>query len=192
MVIDFSSLFLHFISKSLLLLSLSHWGKIRLQPHSASWLVNLSMISISPKDCHQRSPNFFISAIITFLLDIININVIYKIYNISLMSVRCMYIKDYSLIMSHYSTCINRWKNGWRKQDFYEKLERTYDKIAKYNVNIILGDFNGKIGRIQNLGRTVGNYGRHETTNDNGYRVVDFATNKNTKIVSPFNTSLFI
>jgi hypothetical protein len=34
------------------------------------------------------------------------------------------------------------------KEKFYQELESVFDKSAKYNINISLGDFNAKVGRI--------------------------------------------
>jgi hypothetical protein len=39
------------------------------------------------------------------------------------------------------------------KDSFYEELERVIDKFPKYNMKILLGDFNAKIGREDILNR---------------------------------------
>jgi hypothetical protein len=46
-------------------------------------------------------------------------------------------------------------------------------------VIILLGDFNPKIGTADISRPTVGNKRLHKISNDNGVRVVDFATSKN-------------
>jgi hypothetical protein len=33
------------------------------------------------------------------------------------------------------------------KGSFYEELERVFDKFPKYHTNILLGDFNAKVGK---------------------------------------------
>jgi hypothetical protein len=33
------------------------------------------------------------------------------------------------------------------KDSFDEELERVFDKFPKYNMNILLGDFNAEVGR---------------------------------------------
>jgi hypothetical protein len=43
----------------------------------------------------------------------------------------------------------------------------------------LLGDFNAKVGREDILKPTTGNESLHEIRNDNGVRVVNFATSKN-------------
>uniref|UniRef100_A0A1B0DRK3 Uncharacterized protein n=1 Tax=Phlebotomus papatasi TaxID=29031 RepID=A0A1B0DRK3_PHLPP len=72
------------------------------------------------------------------------------------------------------------------KEEFYAKLEEEYDKVPKYDVKLILGDFNAKIGREESLKPAIGNHSLHENTNDNGYRLVDFATGRGAVISSTF------
>jgi hypothetical protein len=43
----------------------------------------------------------------------------------------------------------------------------------------LLRDFNEKVGREDNFKPTNGNESLHEISNDNGVRVVNFATSKN-------------
>jgi hypothetical protein len=65
------------------------------------------------------------------------------------------------------------------KDSFYEELERIFDKFPKYHMNILLGDLNAKVGREDIVKPTIGNESSHEISNDNGIRVVNFATSKN-------------
>jgi hypothetical protein len=46
-------------------------------------------------------------------------------------------------------------------------------------MKILLGDFNAKVGREDIFKPTVGNESVHQISNDNGVRVVNFATFKN-------------
>jgi hypothetical protein len=46
-------------------------------------------------------------------------------------------------------------------------------------VQILLGDFNVKVGRQAIFKPTIGNESLHEISNNNGVRVVNFATYKN-------------
>jgi hypothetical protein len=62
---------------------------------------------------------------------------------------------------------------------FYEELEQVFDQFSKYNIKILLGDFNAKVGREDIFKPIIGNEGLHEASNDNGVRVVNFATLKN-------------
>jgi hypothetical protein len=45
-------------------------------------------------------------------------------------------------------------------------------------MKILLGDFNANVGREDIFKPTIGKDSLHETSNDNGIRVVNFATSK--------------
>jgi hypothetical protein len=51
-------------------------------------------------------------------------------------------------------------------------------------MKILLGDFNAKVGREDIFKPTIWNESLHETSNDNGVRVVNFATSKNLVVKS--------
>jgi endonuclease/exonuclease/phosphatase family metal-dependent hydrolase len=51
-------------------------------------------------------------------------------------------------------------------------------------MKILLGDFNVKVGREDIFKLTTGNESSHEIGNDNGVRVVNFATSKNLVVKS--------
>jgi endonuclease/exonuclease/phosphatase family metal-dependent hydrolase len=51
-------------------------------------------------------------------------------------------------------------------------------------MKILLGDFNAKLGREDTFKPTIGNESLHEDSNDNGVRVVNFATSKNLVVKS--------
>jgi hypothetical protein len=65
------------------------------------------------------------------------------------------------------------------KDSFYEELECVFDKFPNYHMKILLGDFNAKVGRVDIFKTTIGNESLHEISNDNGVRLVNFATSKN-------------
>jgi exonuclease III len=65
------------------------------------------------------------------------------------------------------------------KDVFYEELEHVFDKFPRYHMKILLGDFNVKVGREDIFKPTIGSESLHENINDNGVRVVNFATSKN-------------
>ena len=46
-------------------------------------------------------------------------------------------------------------------------------------MKILLGDFNAKVGRENIFKPTIGNESLHQHSNDNGVRIVTFATSKN-------------
>jgi hypothetical protein len=68
------------------------------------------------------------------------------------------------------------------KDSFYEELERVFDKFPKYHMKILLGDFNAKEGREDVFKETIGDESLHEISNDNGVRLVNFATFKNLRV----------
>jgi exonuclease III len=65
------------------------------------------------------------------------------------------------------------------KARFYEELEQAFNKFTKYHMEILFGDFNAKVGRVDISKPTIGNESLHEISNDKGVRVVNFATSKN-------------
>jgi hypothetical protein len=70
------------------------------------------------------------------------------------------------------------------KDCFYEKLEHVFDKFPKYHMKSLLEDFNAKVDREDIFKPTVGNESSHEISNDNGVRLVNFATSKNLRVKS--------
>jgi hypothetical protein len=64
------------------------------------------------------------------------------------------------------------------KNSFYEELGCIFNKFPKYNMKILLGYFNAKIGREDIFKPTIWNESLHEINNDNGVRVVNFGTSQ--------------
>jgi hypothetical protein len=75
-------------------------------------------------------------------------------------------------------------KDEIHKDDFYEDLERIYMKAPKHDIKVVMGDFNAKVGKEPGLAPNVGKYSLHEETNNNGWRMIDFAITKNMAISS--------
>jgi hypothetical protein len=75
-------------------------------------------------------------------------------------------------------------RTGAVKDSFYEELERVFDKFPKCHKKILLGDFNAKAGGEDIFKPTIGNNSLRENSNDNGVRVVRFATSKNLTVKS--------
>jgi hypothetical protein len=48
-------------------------------------------------------------------------------------------------------------KGDHSKDSFYEELQRVFDHSPKYYMKILLGDFNGKVGREDAFKPTIGN-----------------------------------
>ena len=70
------------------------------------------------------------------------------------------------------------------KDSFYEELERVFGHFPKYDMKILLGHFNAKVGRENIFMPTIGNESLHQDSNDNGFRIVNFATSKNLAVKS--------
>jgi hypothetical protein len=51
-------------------------------------------------------------------------------------------------------------------------------------MEILLGDFRGKLGREDTFKLTIGNESLHEDSNDNGVGIVNFATSKDLAVKS--------
>ena len=65
------------------------------------------------------------------------------------------------------------------KNEHYELLEEEYSKLPGYDLKIILGDENAKIGREEEYRPAIGSFSKHDVTNDNGKRLIDFARGGN-------------
>jgi endonuclease/exonuclease/phosphatase family metal-dependent hydrolase len=70
------------------------------------------------------------------------------------------------------------------KNSFYEEQARVFHQFPRYNMKILLGDFNAKVGREDIFKPTSGNESSRKISNDNGVRVVNFATSKNLVVKS--------
>jgi hypothetical protein len=54
-----------------------------------------------------------------------------------------------------------------------------FDEFPRYDTNILLGDFNAKVGREDIFKLTIWNKISHEISNNNGVKVLNFAIPKN-------------
>jgi hypothetical protein len=70
------------------------------------------------------------------------------------------------------------------KDSFYEELEWVFHQFLRYHMKILLGDFNAKVGREDIFKPIIGNESLREASNDNGVRIVNFATSKNLTVKS--------
>ena len=71
-----------------------------------------------------------------------------------------------------------------QKMVFYEELEQVFDYFPKYLLKILLGDCNAKVGRENIFKPTIGQESLHQDSNDNGVRLVNFATSQNLVVKS--------
>jgi hypothetical protein len=60
---------------------------------------------------------------------------------------------------------------------FYEELEHEFDNYFNYLMKILL-DFKAKVGKEDIFKPKIWNVSLHELSNDNGVRIVNFATSK--------------
>jgi len=70
-------------------------------------------------------------------------------------------------------------KSDDSKDSFYEELEQVFDHSPKYKMKIVFRDFYAKVGRENIFKLTVENESLPQDSNDNGVRIVKFATSKN-------------
>lgn len=70
------------------------------------------------------------------------------------------------------------------KDTFYQKLEEEYDSLPRHDAKIILGDLNAKIGTEERFRRTIGRESLYESSNDNGFRLINLAISKNMTVRS--------
>ena len=70
------------------------------------------------------------------------------------------------------------------KDEFYDQLSRECEKAHKYDILILLGDFNAKIGTENFIATVAGKYTLHEETSENGKRLGQLAARYNMIIKS--------
>jgi len=75
-------------------------------------------------------------------------------------------------------------KSDESRDSLYDELEQIFDYFPKYHMKILLGEFNAKVGREKIFKPTIGNESLHQYSNDNGVRIVKFATSKNLVVKS--------
>jgi endonuclease/exonuclease/phosphatase family metal-dependent hydrolase len=61
----------------------------------------------------------------------------------------------------------------------YEELERVFNQFPKYHMKILLEDFNAKIGREGVFKPTLANESLLKISDDNGVRIVNYASSTN-------------
>ena len=67
-------------------------------------------------------------------------------------------------------------KDDKMKDEFYEELECVFDSLSRYNMKMVLGDFNAKVEQEVIFRPTIGKFSLHEDSNNNGVILVTFAT----------------
>jgi hypothetical protein len=74
------------------------------------------------------------------------------------------------------------------KDSFCKELERIFDKLPKYRMTVVLGDFSANVCKEDIFKPTNGNESLHEISDDSGVRAVNFATFKNLGVRSTMFT----
>jgi hypothetical protein len=69
------------------------------------------------------------------------------------------------------------------KSSFYEKQGCVLDQFPTYDMKILVDDFNAKVGSEDILKLTI-RTSLHGISNNNGVRVINFATSKNLAVKS--------
>jgi len=90
-------------------------------------------------------------------------------------------LRNISLICVHAPT---EDKDDDTKDNFYDLLERTYDQCPMYDTKLVLGDFNAKSGKEDVFTQIIGHHSLHDTTSDNGHRLLDFVEGRNLVVAS--------
>jgi endonuclease/exonuclease/phosphatase family metal-dependent hydrolase len=62
-------------------------------------------------------------------------------------------------------------KSEMEKGQFYEQLERTYTQCPSYDIMIIIGDFNARVGNESWARTAAGGHSLHDESNGNGMRL---------------------
>ena len=88
----------------------------------------------------------------------------------------------------HNMTLINTYvpmedKEGIKEQ-FYEELQRTQDRVPKHDVTIIMGDMNGKLGKEKVFSQVIGHHTLHNISNKNGEMVANNAISNGMFLIS--------
>jgi hypothetical protein len=90
---------------------------------------------------------------------------------------------NYSLINIHAPTNDSEEE---AKDQFFEQLERTYAACPSHDAKLVMRDANAKIGQETVHQSTIGKHSLHESTNENGRRLVDFAAGRKMAIKSTY------
>jgi hypothetical protein len=67
-------------------------------------------------------------------------------------------------------------KSDNSRDSFFEELEEVFDHFPWYHMKILLGYFNGNVGRENIFKPTIRNESLHQDSNVNGVRLVNFGT----------------
>ena len=63
-----------------------------------------------------------------------------------------------------------------QKDNFLQGIKQVFERFRKYDMKIILGYFNAKVGRENIFKPTIENESLHQDSNDNYVRMVNLGT----------------
>ncbi|XP_025405340.1 craniofacial development protein 2-like, partial [Sipha flava] len=72
------------------------------------------------------------------------------------------------------------------KEKFYDELETVMNSLPTHSLKMIVGDFNAKIGRENIYRPIIGPNSLHEISNDNGTKLIHFASSQELTISSTY------
>jgi hypothetical protein len=72
------------------------------------------------------------------------------------------------------------------KDQFYEQLQRAYAACPSHDVKLVMGDANAKHNRETLHHLTINKHSLHESTNEKGSRLVDYAAGRQMTIKSTY------
>lgn len=61
------------------------------------------------------------------------------------------------------------------KDNFFNVLESVYNQLSSYDIKMLTGDFNAKVGQKEAFVPTIAIHSKHSTSNDNGISLISFA-----------------
>lgn len=77
-------------------------------------------------------------------------------------------------------------KDEEEKSAFYEEVERIFDSLPRYCIKVTVGDFNAQVGKEVMFRPTIGKERLHDTSNDNGSKLINFAISRELVISSTY------
>jgi len=70
------------------------------------------------------------------------------------------------------------------KEQIYEELQRTHDRVPKHDIIIIVGDMNAKLGKEKVFSKVVGRHTLHNISKVNGEMVANYAISNDMFLIS--------
>lgn len=127
---------------------------------------------------HQFGTGFIVRKEVKHL--ILNFNPINE--RISVLRIKGKFF-NCSLINVHAPT---EMKPDEEKDTFYALLERAFDSCPSNDIKMVLGDLNAQVGKEEIYYPTIGKYSLYDSSNDNGQRLIEFATSRGMVIGGTF------